>query len=123
MHTATEQRNRDVLVALLDGGTFKSPEEEYGFRSEDFEARIPQTGETFDRDSLMAMQKTYGTPPDVEIRRIAGSGDLWFVETVNTYENDSDYYACVIVEFENGKIRRETRYYAPPLEVDRPLDA
>lgn len=119
MGTRAEQRNRELLEELLGGVTFMSPEEEYAYRSEDFEARMPQTGETFDRDSLMEMQKSMGTPPAFEVTRITGSGDLFVVETVNTYEDDGDYHACVIVEFADGKVLRETRYYVRSMEVDR----
>lgn len=119
MSTTTEQRNRELLEELLGGATFMSPEEEYAYRSEDFEAWMPQTGETFDRDSLMAMQKSIGEPPAFEVTRITGSGDLFVVETVNTYEDDGDYHSCAIVEFADGKIKRETRYYGRSMEVDR----
>lgn len=120
MGTTTEQTNREILEAFFEGGTFKSPESEYAYRTEDFVARIPQTGETFDRDSLLEMQKAMGQPPSVELERITGEGDLWVVEAVNNYEGDGDYYVCVIVEFVDGRVSRETRYYGPPLEVDRP---
>lgn len=119
MATTTEDTNRQLLEELLGGDTFPLPEEEYEYRTEDFEARIPQTGETFDRDSLMAMQKGMGSPPAVEITRLTGSGDLFVLETVNTYAEDGDYYACAIVEFADGKICRETRYYGRAIEVDR----
>lgn len=119
MATTTEQTNREILESFFEGGTFKSPEFEYSYRTPDFVARIPQTGETFDRDSLLQMQKSYGPPPSVRLERITGDGDLWVVETVNTYEDDGDYYSCAIVEFVDGKVSRETRYYGPPLNVDR----
>lgn len=119
MDTTKEQTNREILESFFDGGTFKSPESEYAYRTEDFVARIPQTGETFDRDSLLEMQKAFGPPPSVRLERITGEGDLWVVESVNTYEGDGDYYTCAIVEFVDGKVSRETRYYSPPTEVDR----
>lgn len=119
MSTTAEQTNREILESFFEGGTFKSPESEYAYRTEDFVARIPQTGETFDRDSLLQMQKAFGQPPSVELERITGEGDLWVVEAISTYEDDGDYYVCLIVEFVDGKVRRETRYYGPPLEVDR----
>jgi len=123
MGLGNEKVNREILEEMLNGGTFRSPEDEYGYRSEDFEARIPQTGETFDRDSLMRMQQGMGSPPGVEITRMTGSGDLFVVETVNSYKDDGDYYACAIVEFADGKIRRETRYYGRAIEVDRREEA
>lgn len=119
MATTKEQTNREILESFFEGDAFMSPESEYAYRTEDFVARIPQTGETFDRDSLLQMQKSFGSPPSVRLERITGEGDLWVVEAVNTYDGDGDYYTCVIVEFVDGKVSRETRYYAPPLEVER----
>jgi hypothetical protein len=114
-----EETNREILDQLLGGDTFLEPAQEYEYRTKDFEARMPQTGEWFDRDSLMAMQTEMGAPPAVRVERITGSGDLWVVETINTYADDGDYFACVIVEFVDGKIRRETRYYGREIEVAR----
>lgn len=112
------QSNRQILETLLEGG-FKTPEVEYGYRSEDFVAEIPQTGEVFDRDSLMEMQKAMGDAPAVEVKRITGEGDVWVVEAVNSYSEQGDFYVCVVAEFRDGQIIRETRYYGPPLETDR----
>lgn len=119
MSTTSQPSNREIIETLLEGGSFKSPEFEYQFRSEDFIARIPQTGEVYDRDALRAMQEAMGSPPAIEVERITGEGDVWVVEAVNTYEDDGDYYMCNIVEFRDGKVSRETRYYGPPLETDR----
>ena len=116
----TTQTNRETLETLFSGETFSTPEVEYEFRAEDFTAEIPQTGETFEsREALRDMQKGIGTPPNVALKRITGEGDVWVVEAVQTYEEDGDYHVCVLVEFDNGKIARETRYYGPPLKPSR----
>ena len=116
----TTQTNREILEALFGGQTFSTPEAEYEFRSEDFTAEIPQTGERFDsRESLRDMQKGMGWPPTVALKRITGEGDIWVVEAVQTYKDDGDYHVCVIFEFDDGKIAKETRYYGPPLEPSR----
>lgn len=117
----TTETNRETLEALFGGETFFTPEAEYELRSEDFTAEIPQTGETFDsREALRDMQKGMVKPPNVALRRITGAGDVWVVEAVQTYEDDGDYHVCVLVEFDNGKIAKETRYYGPPLKPSRP---
>ena len=113
--------NKETLQTLFGGDTFHTPEVEYELRSEDFTAEIPQTGERFEsREALRDMQKEFGQPPAVALKRITGEGDVWVVEAVQTYEKDGDYHVCVLVEFDNGKIRRETRYYGPPLQTNRP---
>ena len=117
----TTQTNREVLETLFGGQTFSTPETEYELRAEDFTAEIPQTGERFDsREALRDMQRGMGKPPRVALKRITGEGDVWVVEAIQTYEDDGDYHVCVLVEFDNGKIAKETRYYGPPLKPDRP---
>lgn len=112
--------NRQLLESMFEGETFKSPQFEYELRSDDFVAEIPQTGERFEgREALKAMQEGFGTPPAIQLKRISGAGDLWTVEAVQTYKDGSPWHVCVLVEFANGKICRETRYYAPPLETNR----
>ena len=112
--TTTDERRRAILESFFAGGTFKSPEHEYDHRATDFMAEIPQTGERWEsREALREMQRGFGTPPKVELRRIRGQGDLWVVEAVQTYERDGEHHTCVIVEFDGDRITRETRYYAP----------
>lgn len=112
--------NRRILESMFYGDTFKTPHFEYEYRTEDFVAEIPQTGERFEgRDALRAMQEDFGEPPRVELKEIRGEGDTWVVEALQTYEQEGDFHVCVIVEFNEGKIRRETRYYGPPLVTER----
>lgn len=112
--TTTDEHKRAILESIFAGGTFKSPDEEYELRAEDFLAEIPQTGERWEsREALRDMQHGFGAPPAVRVERIRGAGDLWVVETVQTYERDGEHHTCVVIEFDGGKIARETRYYAP----------
>lgn len=116
----TIQTNREILEALFQEDTFLTPEQEYEYRSEDSTAEIPQTGERFgNREALREMQKRMGRAPAVSLRRLTGEGDFWAVEAIQTYEHEGDYHVCVLVEFDNGKIKKETRYYGPPLQTNR----
>lgn len=116
----TTLTNREILEALFDGDTFHSPDFEYQFRSEAFTAEIPQTGERFEsREELRDLQRALGPPPQVMLRRITGDGDVWVVETTQTYGLDDVAHVCVVVEFNDGLIVRETRYYAPPTPTNR----
>jgi hypothetical protein len=79
---------------------------------------MPQSGERIrGREAMRAMQQAYPDPPSIEIRRIVGSGDAFVLEAVSRYPPDEDvYFVTDIVEFREGRIARETRYYAPPFE-------
>ena len=116
----TTNSNKEVLERLFQESTFLTPEEDYEFRSEDFTAEIPQTGERFEsREALRDMQKGMGRPPAVSLKRITGEGEFWAVEATQTYDQEGDYHVCVLVEFDNGKIKKETRYYGSPFQNTR----
>ena len=110
----TDHQRRAIIETLFGGGTFKSPDEEYELRADDFTAEIPQTGERWEsREALRDMQRGIGAPPAVRLEQVRGQGDLWVVEAVQTYERDGQHHTCIVIEFEGDKIVRETRYYVP----------
>ena len=110
-----EQDNRLKLERYLQGPL--DAEQEYEMRHEDVVIDMPQSGERIcGRDNMKAMQDTYPGPPEVTIRRIVGSGDVWVVEARSDYSGRI-YYVAMIIEFREGKIIRETRYYADPFEA------
>jgi len=114
-----ESENRKILEGMfgVDGALLLSPEEEYGARSPDYVMEMPQSGERIvGRDTMRAMQEAYPNPPGATIRRIVGSGDLFVMEGVADYQGNISHVAN-IVEFSDGKIIRETRYYAEPFEA------
>jgi ketosteroid isomerase-like protein len=94
-----------------------SPEEEHDLRHPDFVMEMPQSGERIiGRENMRSMQEIYPGPPSIELRRVVGSGDVWVVEARSDYDGRI-YRAVMIVEFRDGKIVRETRYYADPFEA------
>ena len=64
---------------------------------------------------MRAVQQAYPNPPRMEIRRIIGEGDLFVVEGRSDYGHEVSFVAD-IVEFRDGRICRETRFYAAPFE-------
>ena len=65
---------------------------------------------------MKAMQEAYPGPPTITMRRVVGSGDVWVVEGRSDY-GGRIYHIANILEFREGKIIRETRYYADPFEA------
>ena|SRR5579859_2669351 len=49
------------------------------------------------------------------VRRILGGGGLWISELVLTYD-EQPVYVVSIMEFEDGKVVRETQYFGEPFE-------
>jgi len=114
----SEQKNREILEGLFSDGKLKlSPQEEYDIRAEDYVMEMPQSGERIvGRDKMRAFQEAYPQPPDAQVRRIIGSGDLFVMEARSDY-GDEVAFVADIVEFKDGRNAKETRYYASPFET------
>ena len=94
------------------------PAMEYEERHEDYLLEFPQSGERMDRDGLRKLQEHFPgvKRPRIELRRVTGSGNIWFAESVIHYADGTVFHGVGRVEFRDGKMWRETRYYAEPFE-------
>lgn len=95
------------------------PALEYEERHEDYLVEFPQSGERLTRDGLRKLQESFpgGTPPKIQLRRVTGGGDVWLGESLIHYPDGTVAHGVSRVEFRDGKMWRETRYYAEPFEV------
>jgi hypothetical protein len=110
----------EVRQIVADMTTSPEAEREYDLRHPDCVIDIPQSGERFDREGMLEMQRNFpGGPPDMNLKRLAGNDDVWVAELESDYgeERGGVINVCVILEFKDGKISRETRYYAEPFEA------
>lgn len=55
--------------------------------------------------------------PSMTIQRIAGSGDNWTAEGLNTYSNGEVYHVIELLRLHDGRIRHQTTYFAAPFEA------
>jgi hypothetical protein len=79
---------------------------------------MPQSGERIrGRDNMQAYQEAYPNPPTIQLRRVVGAGDVWVVEAQNDYGGGHVYHVIDIVQYRDGKIWREIRYYAEPFQA------
>jgi len=122
---AIEHDDADAMRAGLDmlfgaGAGGLSAADEYDMRHEDYVMEMPQSGERISsRDRMRAMQESFpGPPPSITIRRVSGAGRAWVIEGTNDY-GDGDVWSVVLVlEFsDDGRMLRDTRYYAKPFEA------
>jgi hypothetical protein len=108
---------RDVRELFTRMFEHMSAEEEHEVRHPDFVMEMPQSGERIvGRENMRKMQENYPGPPSIELRRVVGSGDVWAIEMRSDYDGRV-YYVVMLVEFSEGKIVRETRYYADPFDA------
>jgi hypothetical protein len=55
--------------------------------------------------------------PSMTVERIAGSGDVWLVEGVNTYQGGDVYHVAMHIRLRDGRVWRTTTYFAAPFEA------
>jgi hypothetical protein len=110
---------RAILESLFGDGKLRlDADAEHELRHDDYVMEMPQSGERVrGRDNMRAMQEAFPNPPDAALRRIVGSGDVWAMELTSDYGDGNVYVVADIVEFRDGKIAKETRYYAQPFEA------
>lgn len=115
-----EMGEREAHQFLAELAAKLSPEGEYDLRCEDYVMEMPQSGERIrGRDNMRAFQEAYGdnaTPPSIRIRRVLVRDELWTVESVVDYGGQV-FHGAAILELRDGRIWRDTRYYAEPFEA------
>jgi hypothetical protein len=110
---------RRGLELMIGGESGLSAAEEFELRHDDYVMEMPQSGERISgRDRMRAMQESFpGPPPSITLRRVTGAGRSWVVEGVNDYGGDIWHVVLVLELAPDGRMLRDTRYYAKPFEA------
>lgn len=92
------------------------------YYTEDTVDTFPQSGEVFQGVALVkAMNDAYseatGTQPSFALREIRGRDDLWVIEGTIDYGNGATAESVTIAELRDGKVVRQTDYFAAPFEA------
>jgi hypothetical protein len=102
------------LVEALDHGDTRPFDDIY---DDDVIIEWPQSGEVIrGKQNIAELRAAYPTPPTATLRRIIGAGDLWAAEMIFDYDG-ARYYTVLIHEYRDGRVVRETCYYAAPFEA------
>ena len=81
---------------------------------DDVELEYPQSGERFKgRPNVVGSRGKNPAKRRFEVQRTRGAGDLWVTEYVIFYD-DKPVPTVSIMEFRDGKVARETQYFADP---------
>ena len=108
-----EQQARSFLEGLMSD---LGAESGYELRHKDFVMEMPQSGERIrGREKMSEFQGAYPAPPSMRLRRVVVREGLWVAEVVSDYGGQEVHYVS-IVELKEGKMWRDTRYYAEPFE-------
>jgi hypothetical protein len=111
-----EQAAHDFLDELY---SLLSAEAEDQIRHEEYTMEWPQSGERLrGRDTMKAFQESNaGSRPPRWVRRVLVREGLWVVEGSVDYGGGREGDFVLILELREGKVYRETRYYADRLEA------
>jgi hypothetical protein len=111
--------DRDIRVALdlhwaaSDANDFEAEHQIY---REDAVLEYPQSGERIrGRRNIQASRFAQPNNKRFTVRRIVGANDLWVTEFVLTYDGQPSYTVS-IMEFDDGKVVRETQYFSDAFE-------
>ena len=89
---------------------------EHDIYREDATLEYPQSGERIrGRANIQSSRAAQPNRKRFTVRRIIGAGALWVTEFVLTYDGRPSYTVS-IMEFVDGKVARETQYFADPFE-------
>jgi hypothetical protein len=110
-----EQQARRFLAELMSG---LGADSGYELRHEDFVMEMPQSGERIrGRERMREFQAAFGqATPAMRLRRVVVRDGLWVAEVVSDYGGRRFHYVSV-VELKDGKMWRDTRYFAEPFEA------
>src|ERR1700685_360227 len=113
-----EQEIRTALDQHWAASASGDQNAEHAIYADDAICEYPQSGERIlGRRNLQALRSHHpGKPSGFAVRRISGKGDLWITEYTITYQG-RPAYTVSIMEFRNGKVVRETQYFADPFEA------
>jgi hypothetical protein len=119
--------NDDQMAARIrelyeNGDMEKFAQAQREMASDDMVQEWPQSGERIrGRANIEAVNQNYpastGTSPKMELRRILKPGEAWVIEGTIDYGDGIPVSAVSIIETADGKIVRQTDYFANPFEA------
>jgi hypothetical protein len=99
--------------AASDANDFAVEHEIY---REDAALHYPQSGESIHgRRKIQESRTLQPSEKRFAVQRIIGEGDVWVTEFVLSYDG-APSYTVSIMEFRDGKVARETQYFADPFK-------
>ena len=99
--------------AASDANAFDA---EHAIYADDAVLDYPQSGERIrGAHNIQASRMAQPNRKRFTVRRVLGGGRLWISELVLTYD-EQPMFVVSIMEFEDGKVARETQYFGDPFE-------
>jgi hypothetical protein len=113
-----EMDEQEAQHFLADLYSVLSAEAEDRIRHEDYTMEWPQSGERLrGRQKMREFQEAHAGSRPPRLRRVLVREGLWVVEGIVDYSGGGEGDFVLILELRDGKVFRETRYYAEPFKA------
>jgi hypothetical protein len=113
----SEQQNRETLERYFQAFEQQDIDAMEELLHDDYIEEYPQSGERIrDKDNWRKIAENYSGLPSAIERGYVLSGDLGVMKMTLDYDGNR-VYACEIVDFEDGKVKRVRAYFAEPFEA------
>ena len=113
----SEQQNRDALERYFQVFEQQDLDAMEELLHDDYVEEYPQSGERIrGKDNWRKIAENYPSLPNMTDHSYVLSGDLGVMKMTLEYDGNR-VYACEIVDFEDGKIKRARAYFAEPFEA------
>ena len=113
----SEQQTRDALERFLEAFSRQDIDAMVELMHGDVVEEYPQSGERVrGKDNARSVYENYPSIPNLVDYGYRVAGDMGVVEMTLDYDGHR-MNVCEVVEFEDGKIKRSTGYFAEPFEA------
>lgn len=129
--------NEDVVRAYARAHETHDADGLTELRHPDWTAEWPQSGERVRGDAnaraldehwpggvpephtsrVVGSEDRWVITPGYTLQRIVGSGDFWWADGTITYPDGSTWFLALLLELRDGRVYRETVYFAEPFEA------
>ncbi len=129
--------NDEVVQAYAEAYRTDDRERMAALRHRDWIMEYPQSGERIRGDAAMraimdhfpggaphiqsarvvGSEDRYVVTPMFTIERVVGNGELWWASGVADYPDGTTWHLVALLELRDGRIHRETNYFAAPFEA------
>lgn len=115
MDRSDNRRTIERLLEVIDAGRVEEMDDLF---HDDAVMEWPQSGErVVGADNRRAVYSSFPALPKVATRSVRCSGDLCVAEATLTYDGSDAFRAVFVFELRDGKIAKETGYWASPFEA------
>jgi hypothetical protein len=113
----SDREIREALERHWEASRAGDQDAEHEIYHDDAIVEYPQSAERIcGRSRVQALRSQHpARPSEFVVRRIIGGGDLWVTEYVIAYDGRR-FNTVSLMEFQAGKVVRETQYFAEPFE-------